>query len=517
MPTNTRRDFLAHGLAVSMVALPVAARAAGERLVFRSDPFTLGVASGFPAPDSLVLWTRLAPEPLAPNGGVQERVVPVDWELAADESFRRIVRSGRAYATADWGHSVHVEPADLEPARDYWYRFTAGGARSPVGRTRTAPAADASPREVRFAVASCQQYEHGYYVAYRHMLDDGLDFVMHVGDYIYEVSWGVDRLRSHGSGECHTLHDYRARYALYKQEPELRAAHAAYPWIVTWDDHEVDNDYAGDISERDDDPALFMARRAAAYQAYYENMPLPRAMVPANGLMRLYSQTTYGPLLSVKLLDERQYRSPQVCTALGRRGGTRADNCGDFDQPGRSLLGERQEKWLDERLALSKARWNVVAQGVPFNHVDEDPGPGNRYWTDNWNGYPASRARLLESFAARRTSNPVVLSGDIHAFLAGAVHAKPADLGTPVVATEFTTTSISSQPTPMKTIDTLLNGNPNVVYGSSERRGYTRIAVSPDRMQTDFIAMQNVTSRDAGRVVEKSFVVENGRPGPQPV
>lgn len=517
MPTNTRRAFIAHSLAASAVVLPLRAWSVAERVSFKADPFTLGVGSGYPTSDGVVLWTRLAPEPLAPNGGIVQPIVAVDWELASDERFRNVVRRGRAYATADWGYSVHVEPADLEPARDYWYRFTAGGARSAIGRTRTAPAAGASPREIRFAVASCQQYEHGYYVAYRHMLDDDLDFVMHVGDYIYELSWGLDPIRSHGSGECHTLDDYRARFAVYKQEPELRAAHAAYPWIVTWDDHEVDNDYAGNISERDDDPALFMARRAAAYQAYYENMPLPRAMVPTGGHMRLYSQTAYGTLLSVKLLDERQYRSPQVCTALGRRGGTRAENCSSFDQPGRTLLGERQETWLDERLALSKARWNVVAQGVPFNHVDEDPGPGTRYWTDNWNGYPASRAQLLESFAKRRTQNAVVLSGDIHAFLAGAVHAKPADLDTPIVATEFTTTSISSQPTPMKTIDTLLNSNPNLVYGSSERRGYARIAVSPERMQTDFVAMENVRSRDAGRVVEKSFVVENGRPGPQPV
>jgi len=264
-----RRDLLL-GLAatgLAGLAAPGIVRAASVPK-FAADPFTLGVASGYPGATSIVLWTRLAPEPLAPGGGMPEAVVPVRWEISTDETFRKGVRQGTAYAEPDWAHSVHAEIDGLDPATTYWYRFTAGNARSVAGRTRTAPAPGATNARLRIAVASCQQYEQGFYAAYRHMLDDDLDLVLHVGDYIYESSWGSDLVRSHGSPETYTLEDYRARHALYRADRDLAAAHAAYPWMVTWDDHEVDNDYAADISEEDDVPELFLARRAAAYRAY---------------------------------------------------------------------------------------------------------------------------------------------------------------------------------------------------------------------------------------------------------
>lgn len=513
----TRRYVLLTAFAVAGSTALWAPRAwtqEASRARFTSNPFTLGVASGYPTADSVVLWTRLAPEPLAPLGGVTVPVVAVGWELAEDEAFRNVVRRGVAYATPDFGYSLHVEPTELQPARRYWYRFTVGDARSPVGRTRTAPAGGSSPDRFVLAAASCQQFEHGYYAAYRHMLADDLDLVVHLGDYIYELTWGEKRVRSHNAPECITLEDYRARYALYKQESELLAAHAAYPWVFTWDDHEVENDYAGDVSERDDDRHWFMARRAAAYQAYYENLPLPRTMVPFDGRLRLHTRVTHGDLLNLWMLDERQYRSPQACPTPGKRGAARTAPCAELAEPERTMLGTAQESWLYADLKNTKARWNLLGQGVPFNYADEDPGPAQRFWTDNWNGYPAARGRLLSTLAEANTQNPVVLSGDIHSYLVSRIHERAEDPASRVLASEFVTTSITSQPTPAKTIEGIVRGNPQFLYGSGTNRGYTKIKLEPQRLNAELVSLRDVTNRESERFVEKTFVVENGRPGP---
>jgi len=510
-----RRDLIQAMLAAGAAALPQA-RAADAGVKFRSDPFTLGVASGYPQPDTVVLWTRLAPSPLEPGGGVEARLVAVDWELATDDGFGHIARRGTEFATRDWGHSVHVEPAGLEPAREYWYRFTAGGARSAAGRTRTAPAAGASPASLRLAVASCQQYEHGYYGAYRHMLADGLDAIVHVGDYIYEESWGTRRVRHHGSPEARTLDEYRARYALYKSDPDLAAAHAACPWLLTWDDHEVENDYAGDISVNDDDPAWFTARRAAAYQAYYEHLPLPHFMRPFDGRMRIHTALSWGDLATLVMMDGRQYRSPHACPHPGRRGTARVDAalCPELAAGEREMLGAKQARWVDTALDARRGRWNLLANGVLMGYADEAPGPGARFWTDSWNGYPAARRRFLDSLAGGKVANPVVLAGDLHAFVVGRLNATPEDPSSPVVASEFVTTSITSQATPQRIIDAMTAANANLVYGSSQHRGYVRLAVAPERLTADLVAMENVDRADAPRRVERSFVVEDGRPGP---
>jgi alkaline phosphatase D len=511
-----RRTVLA-GLAAAGVAAAVPARLlrAAEAPRFRTSPFTLGVASGYPGPRSIVLWTRIAPQPLAPGGGMAAEVVPVEWEIASDEAFRRIVQRGTAYAEPGWAHSVHVELTGLEPATWYWYRFTTGGQRSEAGRTRTAPATGAEAGRLRMAVSSCQQYEHGYYVAYRHMLDDDLDLVVHVGDYIYELSWGSNLVRHHGAPECHTLDDYRARYALYRGDRDLQAAHAAYPWMVTWDDHEVENDYANDTSEENDDPTLFLARRAAAYKAYYEHMPLPRRMVPFGPNLRLHCAQAFGGLVNLLMLDERQYRSPQACPRAGRRGANRVtNNCTELFDPSRTKLGERQEQWLAAELAASKAQWTLLAQGTVMAYVDEQPGPGEQFWTDGWNGYPVARDRLLGTLATTGVANPVVLSGDIHAFLVANLNQRAADLGSPIVASEFTTTSISSQGAPQKAVDERMSSNPNLLFASAERRGYLLLDVDNKRLQAQLVAMESVSRPEAGRSLLATFVVEPGKPGP---
>ncbi len=484
---------------------------------FASNPFTLGVASGFPVATSVVLWTRIAPSPLEPGGGVPPGVVPVQWEIATDEKMTKVVRSGTEYATPEWAHSIHAEPVGLEPSRDYWYRFTAGGVQSPIGRTRTAAAFGAGPPRLRLAVVSCQHYEQGYFSAYRHMLADNLDLIVHVGDYIYELSWGENLVRRHGAPDTFTLEDYRARYALYKSDPDLAAAHAAYPWLVTWDDHEVANDYAGATSEDDDDPELFLARRAAAYRAYYEHMPLPRHAVPFGPNMRLYAQRSFGDLASIFMLDQRQYRSPEACPRPGRKGSNRVGgDCAELEDPSRTMLGTRQEQWLNAALSETRSRWNVLAQGTVMAHIDEDPGPGHRYWTDAWNGYPAARSRLLKSLSDRRVANPVVLSGDIHAFVVSRLNQDARDLASPVVASELVTTAVTSQGMAQKTLDEWRVGNPNLLLASSEARGYMRLDMTRERLLADLVALSSEKDPHSTTRIMKSFAVESGKPGPVP-
>jgi alkaline phosphatase D len=269
------------------------------RLRFSDYPFSLSVASGDPQPHGVVLWTRLAPHPLAEdgNGGMPPLKVPVYWEIAEDEDFGEVERRGEVFARPELAHSVHVEVRGLDPDHEYFYRFRAGSEWSPTGRTKTAPAPGASVAELAFAFASCQMYEHGYYTAYRRMSEENLDLVVHLGDYIYEIGPNQyvaqsGNVRTHNSPEIFTLPEYRNRHALYKTDEDLQAAHAAFPWIVTWDDHEVENNYADEVSqidsEPDQDPEVFLRRRAAAYQAYYEHMPLRRTSVPQGPDMQLY-------------------------------------------------------------------------------------------------------------------------------------------------------------------------------------------------------------------------------------
>lgn len=516
--SRTRRSFLATSIA-SAGALALSGawrslRAATPR--FTTDPFKLGVASGYPTPASVVLWTRLAPSPLEPGGGVPPTVIPVDWEVATDDKMSNVVRKGTDYATPEWAHSIHAEPTGLEPARDYWYRFTVGDVRSPVGRTRTAPAPNAPLARLKLAVASCQQYEQGYFNAYRHMISGNPDLIIHTGDYIYELTWGEDLVRSHGSPEAYTLDDYRARYALYKSDRDLAAAHAACPWLVTWDDHEVDNDYAGATSEENDDPELFIARRTAAYRAYYEHMPLPRRALPLGSSMRLYAQRAFGDLASICMLDQRQYRSPEACSHPGRGGGNRVSpaDCPELERASRQMLGERQESWLFAALASSKARWNLLGQGTLMSYLNEATPARPRYWTDAWNGYPAARARLIAALAERQTANPVVLSGDIHSFIVGGLHREASDLASPVVASELVTTSISSQGVPQKTLDAWRANNANLLVADGQHRGYLRLDVTHERLQADLVAMNSVKQAESGGKALQSFVIQAGRAGP---
>jgi alkaline phosphatase D len=510
MPLS-RRAFLARtaALAAAGATVPLARVLAQPR--FTEYPFSLGVASGYPQADGAVLWTRLAPRPIE-GGGMPARPVEVAWEVAADEGFRTIVRRGTERADPQFAHSVHAEVAGLEPARWYFYRFHAGHAVSPVGRTRTAPGAAAE--RLRFAFASCQQYEQGYYAAYRHMGADELDLVVHLGDYIYESSWGRNHVRSHEAGEPITLDEYRNRYARYKSDPDLKAAHAAFPWLVTWDDHEVDNDYAGAQSQDLDNKKLFLMRRAAAYQAYYEHMPLPAWAHPRGPDMQLYCRASFGDLVQFHVLDGRQYRDPQPCPRPGRGGSNVVDHCPERHNA-RTFLGAAQERWLLDGLAASTARWNVIAQTTLMAQLDRTPGEGQSFWTDGWDGYPAARAKLLRHLGEKRGGNPLVIGGDVHMAVVADLKADFDDPRAPTVATEFVTTSISSQGPARNRTDAWLAENPHLKYANGTRRGYTAIEFSEKRAIARLRTLDDVRDPQSEIRTSVTYAVEDGRPGAQ--
>jgi len=511
LPALTRRRLLL-GAAATLAAPAIVRAQAG----LPAGLFTLGVASGYPLPSGVALWTRLAPDPLMPGGGMPPQPVRVEWEVARDERMTEIVQRGWVPAVADWAHAVHAEVDGLEPDRWYWYRFRAGGEASPVGRTRTAPAPATMPERLRFAYASCQHYEQGWFGAYRHILAGDPDLILHLGDYIYEASWGSNHVRKFGAPEPVTLDDYRIRHALHKTDPDLQAAHAACPWLVTWDDHEVQNDYAGLRSVGLDDPDWFAQRRAAAYKAYYERMALRRFQVPLGAHMRLHTRMGFGQLAEIVMLDDRQHRSPQACAPAWRGGGTLTETCAARLDARLTMLGDAQEQWLTAVLDRSQARWNVIAQQTLMAQLDRKPGPGRAFPTDSWDGYPAARQRLIGHLARRKPGNPVVVGGDVHFFAVADLKPDFDDPASPVVASEICGTSLTSQhPWPQSRLDAMLPESPHVKLLNLERRGFVRMEIGRERALAELVAMADVTKRDSAAETLARFVVEDGKPGPQ--
>lgn len=476
-------------------------------------PFKLGVASGDPAADGVVLWTRLAPDPLT-GGGTAPFPVEVGFEVAHDPGFKKIERTGAVLARPELGHAVHIELEGLKPANNYWFRFLYGDAISPTGRTKTAPAPGDQTARLRFASCGCSHFEAGYFTAYGHMAEEDLDFIYHAGDYIYEAGLGgakAGRVRRHQGGEPYTLTDYRNRYALYKSDPDLMAAHASAPFVVAWDDHEVDNDWAADQDQDGTPPELFLLRRAAAFQAYYEHMPLRRRSLPTPMHLQLYRQITFGQLLNLNVLDTRQYRSDQVC-----RGGYLSD-CPDRFNPTRSLLGLEQEAWLFDRLGTSKTTWNVLAQQVPMFSLDQSGAGLGRYHMDKWDGYEATRARLFQALAERNPANPVVLSGDVHTHWAADIRARPEDASTPILGAELTATSITSGGDGSDTLGIwpAIEGDNPHIHHHSNHRGYLVSEVTAARWTAKFKTIDRVSEPGRPMHEERTVVVERGRPGLQ--
>jgi alkaline phosphatase D len=483
---------------------------------FAEDPFQLGVASGDPLPNGAVIWTRLAPRPLEPEGGMSGQRVVVDWEVADDEWFGKIVQRGRATAAIELSYSVHVDVVGLAPDRWYFYRFKAGEVTSPIGRLRTTPAAGAAT-SLSFGVASCQHYEYGHFTAYRHMADEAFDLVTHLGDYIYEYSeahlaGNPRRVRGHVGLELRTLDDYRRRYAQYKADPLLQAAHARCPWIVTWDDHEVDNNYAGSVGENVMESEEQMhARRAAGYQAWWEHQPVRVPRVRSWADLSITRAFDWGSLARFWVLDGRQYRSDQPCGD-----GTRVVPCGEWADPARTMLGMPQERWLYDGLASSRASWQVVANQVMVAPYDETPGGETRLALDQWNGYPAARDRLLGAIAQRAPNRTVVLTGDIHSSWVNELKSSFSARDARTVAVELVGTSITSGGDGGDRVsyvnDQALGENPHIKWHHA-RRGYVSCTVTPEAWRAEYRTVPFVSKPDAPIETVSRWRVTRGRAG----
>ncbi len=506
-----RRDFLADVTrAAALCAVVPNVWRVTSRPRLADDPFTLGVASGDPTATGGVLWTRLAPRPFEPDGGMIDRTV-VTWEVADDDGFKKIVKTGRATAGQELSYSVHVNVDGLAPDRWYFYRFQVGQATSPVARFRTAPA-DGAMTPLRLAVASCQRWDQGLFTAFEHLAKEELDLVAHLGDYIYEYSSPASAIRKHQGLEIRTLDDYRRRYAQYKSDPALQAAHARCPWVVTWDDHEVDNNYAGLVDENDMASIDQMrSRRAAAYQAWWEHQPVrvPRATSWAD--LSITRTINWGALARFWMLDTRQYRDDQACGD-----GTRAVPCGDWADPKRNLMGTAQEQWLFNGLGKSKSHWQVLGQQIMVGPYDSGPGAEVRVSMDQWGGYPAARDRLLNTIAQRAANRTVVLTGDIHSNWVNELHSDFARPDRPVVAAEFVATSISSGGDGAATIGERMKAqlaeNPHIKWHEN-RRGYIRCIVDPSQWVSEYRSVAYVTKPGAPIETPSRWRVAHGRAG----
>jgi alkaline phosphatase D len=521
-----RRQALT-GAAVAAGALVVGTQpAAASPVDDTADPFLLGVASGDPLADRVMLWTRLVRDPLAASS-MPSRPIGVGWQIAEDERFHRVARAGFAVARPELAHSVHVDACGLRPGRDYFYRFRVGHHISPVGRTKTAPSRWANPDRLRFGMVSCQDFQNGYWPAYSGLAGEDLDLVLHLGDYIYEydpnsvfpdrkhttpATLGLDQLR--------TLDDYRSRHAQYKGDPALRAVHTNFAWVAAWDDHEVENNYANLIDEIDDTgaklqtPAEFAAQRAAAYQAYFEHMPIRADIRPGSPNAKIFRRFDFGRLARVNVLDTRQYRTDQP-GGYSNDLGPEPPGAGNVNG---TLTGAEQERWLTDGLAGTHARWNVVAQQVMMartrfpNPTQVPPTIANM---DQWDGYQPQRTRLLRFVSDAKVSNPVFLAGDIHSTWINELRPNFDDAASPSVAVEFVGTSISSDfpvafDAPIKQFNPILN--PHVKYFDGLKRGYLRCEISRDTWRTDVRVVDTIAVRDTPVHTAASFHVESGHP-----
>lgn len=514
---SDRRDLLrvAGALALGQ-SLP---RSAWSQRRWSFDPFAIGVASGAMRADSVVLWTRL----LAAGrfDGIGDDAVPVRWEIAHDEAFTRIARHGETLAVPGLAHSVHAEVVGLEPDRWYFFRFVSGDAVSPTGRTRTLPAKGANVPRMRLAYASCQRWEHGHYGAYRHMRNEQLDFVMFLGDYIYEYPNATAAVRSFPTmGMVHTLEEYRDRHVLHRSDPALQAMHASCPWLVAWDDHEVQNDYAG-MHAGDASPlglnasADFAARRNAAYQAWYEHMPVRASSLTraASGWLeaQVPQRLRFGALADVLLLDTRQWRDRQACRPSSDPGGLIDPAvCSAFRDPARTLLGQRQEQWLADAFARGQGAWTLIGQQTLFGRRDNQPGPGEQLWSDGWDGYPAARRRVTDALQQHRVANPVILGGDVHENWVGHLKADYERPDSKSIGVEFCGTSITSRAGGARRVAERLAENPHYVFAEGYRRGYGVCEFTPEKLTTTLRVVDDVSDPVTGIGTLARFTVRAG-------
>ncbi|MCB1250206.1 MAG: alkaline phosphatase D family protein [Acidimicrobiales bacterium] len=480
--------------------------------------FGLGVASGDPTPTSVVLWTRVDPD----GGTVPSDPVDVRWAIATDEAFAAIVAEGTAVAEPATAHSVHVRAEGLEPATTYWYRFGVGDERSRVGRTRTVAAAGSDPDRVRLGVASCQAYQSGYFTAYRALTEADLDAVVFLGDFIYELEGAVD-VRPHGMVVPSTVEAYRAFYELNLRDPDLQDARAAHPWIVTWDDHEVEDNYADGLPGKfgvaqGETPESFVAKRAAAYEAWWEHMPVAVGP-PVDGALEIYRGVDWGEMVQLSVLDTRQHRSapPEAGTAnLPRQfgGGPRPPEAFAEDA---TMLGADQEAWLGERLRTGDARWTVLAQQsilAPVNRLPDQPGGG--YSMDSWDGYVAARRRLIDAVVDAGRTGAVTIGGDLHTSVVADVHRDPDDPTSPVVLSELIGPSISARETLQDAPTAGARSNAHIRLYDIEHRGVLIVTFTADAARAEFVHV-DATVPDAPPTAGPTYQIDAGTPGARAV
>ncbi|WP_462418444.1 alkaline phosphatase D family protein [Kytococcus sp. Marseille-QA3725] len=487
--TNVSRRTLlgVAGLSATTLALGVEAPAAAGGPAPTAPPFTLGVAAGTPTATSMVLWTRLATDPLAADGhgGMAGRPVSVHWEVARDAAFTDRVATGHALAQPELAHSVHPQVTGLEPGVEYHYRFRTGPHTSPAGRFRTLPAVGAEVESFSLGLASCQAWYHGHFTAWKHMAaEQDLDLIVFTGDYIYEYGirsgdnlWRQgEQLGPEHAEEVQTLAQYRLRYSLFKTDPHLQAAHARAAMVATWDDHEVENNYAGSQSQYDLDEQDFLLRRAVAYRAFYENLPLGPQALPDGPHSRIHHSLDVGRLARLSLLDTRQFRDPVP------------EDEARLDDLERSILGAEQEAWLSDQLSTSLATWNLLADGVAMVPVTDDR-------VDQWDGFPAARQRLMQQLA--RVSNPVVLTGDIHHHAAAELWADPdaPEAEAESVAVELICSSIASDGDGHPGGPSDWTSHP-YVRAMDARRGYVHITLTPQEMHSRFVIVPWIEADD---------------------
>lgn len=514
----TRRQFLTWSALVGALAFTpelagTTATAGAQSVVTPDYPFRLGVASGDPLPDSVVLWTRLATDPFAPLGGMTPGVVPVRWQISADERFASITREGIELATEFDGWSIHVDVRGLEPAREYFYRFLVGPHASPVGRTKTAPALGQPLSKLDFAWASCQKWEDGYFGAYQDLAASNLDVVFFLGDYIYEYAikdegarQGEPRTES-AARETMVLSDYRDRYALYKADENLAAAHASAPFVSTFDDHEVDNNWASQISQDDDDPREFLLRRADAFKAWWENTPVRANLKPVGPDMTVYRRFSFGDLVDFSVLDTRQYRSDQA-----HGDGEHAQDAETAD-PSRTITGAAQEKWILDGFG-SPSRWNFLAHQTVISDLARGLGSDRKVGMDPWSGYEASRHRILDGARDRGTKNVASIVGDIHRTIVSELRRDYQDQASPIQGVEIATTSIASGKDGAD-VDSagaaIAEGSPHVKYGNA-RRGYLRGTLTNTEWRSEVRVLDRVSTPGASVRTAATVTVPEGRP-----
>ena len=461
---------------------------------FDENPFSLGVASGGVLADRVILWTRIAPDPLAEDGlgGVSTEAIRVEWEVSTKEDFSEILLYGVVATTEQLAHAVHIDAGPLEPDSWYYYRFKCGGWISAVGKTRTLPCKERALAQLRLGVTTCHRYEDGYFTVLGDLALQEPDIVLQVGDYIYEYAPSED-VRVQPLPRCSDLTSYRLRHALYKGEAELQAAHASCPWEVVWDDHEIKNDYFGS-----DEAEEIQELMRAGYQAYYEHMPL-RVLPPEGSTLKIYRVLDIGNLLRIYLFDTRQYRDETSCGD---------DDCPDMFDGDRQLLGEEQESWFLEEVESSSTRWNLIAQQVVMSNFNISEALLNY---DQWDGYPAARERILEHLYALNLNNFLVCTGDIHIGGVARLNLDPDDFTSPVVAYEFVTPSVTSSARELEDngalVEYALSARENVDYIHATKRGYILLDITHEQIDVSFRMVDSVEEPDLEVKTEASFQV----------